>query len=108
MFVSFRSKMRKNVFMKPRWYIRTKPFLTLLGIRGLTQSDLAGLTKMTPGEVSLYVRREKAIGVRRMNLIRVRLGISDDQMLVFFEPVGGDEGPFRNNLFGSSMATGRR
>ena len=81
--------------MRPRWYIRTKPFLTLLGIRGLTQSDLAGLTKMTPGEISLYVRREKPIGVRRMNRIRTRLAISDDRMLLFFEPVNGDDSPFR-------------
>lgn len=90
--------------MKPRWYIKTKPFLTLLGIRGMTQTDLAALTKLTPGQISAFVRREKPIGIRLMNRIRVRLGIMDEKMLLFFEPVGGDESPFE--LFFGSQGDG--
>jgi hypothetical protein len=96
--------------MKVQWYIRTQAFLTLLGIRGLNQTDLAGLTKIHSSDLSLFINREKSIGVGRMSRIKSRLGISDEALLDFFEPVGGDESPFRKNAYGngSAFAPGER
>jgi len=87
--------------MKVQWFIRTQAFLTLLGIRGLTQTDLAGLAKLHSSDLSLFINREKPIGIRRMSRIKSRLGISDEALLDFFEPVGGDESPFRKSDCGN-------